>query len=115
MKRFILFSFLIINLFACKEDNDTSEIISIEDQEWYKELKTPCDENSICKTHIEKALYNNDTVYYTTLHGVLCDFAFRATLLSINGEVVKEYSSDNMTSFREEVTFIETIYKCDEN
>lgn len=100
-----------------KEDNSPGNktYVSVEDKEWYKNLMIPCDENAVCKTSIVKALFNADTVYYTTLSGPLCDPVFSATLLNSDGEVVKIYWYSEVSAFNREVTFIETTYRCDQH
>jgi hypothetical protein len=112
MKRFLLVSISAICLLACEKEKKIST--NVEGQEWYKNLMIPCNENTICKTSIIKALYKKDTVYYTALVGALCDPVFTATLLNSNGEVVKVYSGfSSKATFNEEVTYIETAYRCD--
>jgi hypothetical protein len=114
MKRLFLLSIILISFLACeKNDGNSLSSKNIEDQEWYKKLKIPCVQNSVCNTMIIKALYNNDTVYYTQLSGPLCDFDFSATLLNNDGKVIKEYYGSNaLTTFNNEVTYIKTTYKC---
>lgn len=112
----VILSLSLLPVSCHKEDNSVVETyVSVKDREWYRNLMTPCDENAICKTSIVKALFNGDTVYYTTLSGPLCDPVFSATLLNSDGEVVKTYWYSEVSAFNREVTFIETTYRCDQH
>lgn len=115
MKKYSVLLLVAIFCLACEKDENTVDAINIEDQEWYKEHAKPCQESDVCKTWINKALYNNDTVYYTSLSGPLCDPIFSVILRNNKGEVVKEYGYEELASYSEEVIFIETIYKCEED
>jgi hypothetical protein len=117
MKRIILVLFVIISFMACNKDEKNASLkhISVENEEWFINLKTPCSADDVCKTYVIQALYDNDTIYYTRLSGALCDPYFSAALLNSNGEVVKQYDGpDDLAAFNSEVTYIATVYKCDE-
>jgi hypothetical protein len=117
MKRIVLVLVVIIGFMACNKDEKNTSLkhFSVENDEWFINLKTACSDDAVCKTYIIQALYNNDTVYYSSLTGALCDPVFSAILLNSDGEVVKEYNgSEDLTAYNSEVTYLATVYKCDE-
>lgn len=100
---------------ACeKDDNKKPEYVDVTEQQWFKDLQVPCDESDICKLYINKGLHKGDTVYYTSLSGPLCDAVFSVVLLNVYGEVVKNYDATEMQEAFENLTHIETLYRCDE-
>jgi hypothetical protein len=105
----ILFAFLFCFSFVCCEKDP------LENKEWFKNLKKPCDKNTICKLRINKATYANNTVYFTSYAGALCDMYFTVSLLNGNGETVKTYTvPEEMDAFNNEVIFVKEIYRCDQ-
>ena len=116
MRRY-LFAYLFVLIFvSCEKDTSTDKYENLNDKEWFINLKTPCDENTVCKLRINKALYDNDTVYYSSYVGALCDMYFTVSLLNINGDIVKNYSGPvQLETFNNEVEFIETVYCCEDN
>jgi hypothetical protein len=116
MKKHLL-AYLLVLLFAsCEKDTSTDKFENLDDKEWFKNLKSPCDENTFCKLRINKALFDSDTVYYSSYVGALCDMYFTVSLLNINGDTIKSYSGpDKLETFNNEVVFIETIYRCEDN
>ena len=116
MKKHLL-AYLFVLLFAsCEKDTSTAKFENLDDKEWFINLKSPCDENTVCKLRINKALYENDTVYYSIYVGALCDMYFTVSLLNINGDTIKNYSEpDGFEAFNNEVVFVETIYRCEDN
>lgn len=111
----LILSFLFV---SCQKEIHSSiekTYIKVEDKEWYRNLMIPCNENTVCKTSIVKALFSGDTVYYTTLSGALCDPVFSATLLNVDGQVVKTYWYTDISAFNKEVTFIQTTFRCDQH
>ena len=105
---FILFT-------SCEQQNTTPPSDNIEDQDWYKELAKPCEENTICAIFIMQGLYNNDTVYFTSLSGPLCDPVFQVILYNKYGEVIRGFNYDEIAAFDSAVTDIKTIYRCDQD
>ena len=118
MNRIMLLTIVILSFTACKKDGNklSANRLKVENKEWFKNLQEPCNANEICKTYVNVGIYKGGTVYYSGMGGALCDTNFFIALLDANGEIVKEYgeTSDDMKSFYKEVTFIETIYRCDE-
>lgn len=113
MKRTIIILFTLVSLLSCQKDSSKESIAVIQDQEWFKELQVPCDENSICIMTINKGLYQERTVYYTAYHGALCDIYFNVSLMNLEGEVLKTYSGvEGLEDFNNEVTIVETVYTC---
>jgi hypothetical protein len=116
MKKHLLAYILVLFFASCEKDISTDKLENLDDQEWFKNLKSPCDENTVCKLRINKALYDSDTVFYSTYVGALCDQYFTVSLLNVNGDTIKSYSGpDKLETFNNEVGFIETIYRCEDN
>ncbi|WP_282035522.1 hypothetical protein [Saccharicrinis aurantiacus] len=116
MKKTIIILFAVVSIFSCQKDASKENSIILQDQEWFKELQVPCDENSICMMRINKALYQEDTVYYSIYVGALCDMVFSVSLMNLEGEVLKTYSGpDDLEDFNNEVTIVETVYSCTDN
>jgi len=109
MEKTTLSVILLLFFFACEKDEPST----VAKQQWFKDMKVPCDENSICKTSIQMARYQGTTVYFSSLYGGYCDPSFYVRLYNENGEVVKEYDEDNVFDFYSEVTGVMTIWKCD--
>lgn len=113
----MLLTFVMLSFTACNKDGKklSANRLKVENKEWFKNLQQPCNANDICKTIVNAATYKGGTVYYSMMVGELCDTNFIRVLLDANGKIVKEYKdAADMNSFYEEVTFVETIYRCDE-
>jgi hypothetical protein len=109
-------TFLLIILFGACEKDEPAHKYPPQDKEWFKNLQTPCDENTVCKLRINKALYESDTVYYSTFVGALCDMFFTVSLLNVDGDTIKSYIGPyEADSFYNEVLFIETLYRCEDS
>jgi hypothetical protein len=115
MRKISIILVVTMSLFACKKDNQDNSEINIEEQKWFIDLKTTCDANAICFTHIVKSLYKKDTVYYSVLSGPLCDPVFHIVLLNQNGIVIKEYNYNDISAFNNEVEYIKTVYRCEDH
>ncbi len=114
--RRILFLFAIVLFFvSCEKDSSKDDCTNVEQMEWFKEIKKPCDEYTICKLRIHKGLYNEDTVYFTSFVGALCDMVFTASIVNINGDTLRSYEGpEDLVNFSNEVQFLETIYRCEQ-
>ena len=115
MKKILVALSLTLFFISCEKESFNLQYINVENVEWFKELKTPCDEPTICKLRINKGLFAGDTIYFTTYVGALCDMYFTASLINIHGDTLKNYSGpDDFDNFNNEVQFIETIYRCED-
>lgn len=105
---------LLFLIVSCDDDSKENTSNKLEDQQWFKDLQQPCDEDVICKIIVQKGIYNNDTVYYTILSGALCDAVYNINLHDLHGNIVKHYDYTEMNLFFDEVEYLETVYRCDE-
>jgi len=103
MKKFLVYLLICVGISSCRKENS----------DWLQQMKVPCDENTICKTSIYKAIYNHEPVVYSILSGALCDPYFSVQLHNLNGDVIKSYSGPNdLSAFGKEVTDQILIYTC---
>jgi hypothetical protein len=116
MKKILIYLFIFIGILSCRKEDSSDKggvIATLNQKAWFQQMKVPCDANTICKTSIYKAQYNNETVVYSILGGALCDPYFSVQLRNLNGEVVKNYSGPyDLSPFEKEVTNKELIYIC---
>ncbi|HEX2920186.1 MAG TPA: hypothetical protein VHO50_03375 [Bacteroidales bacterium] len=117
MKNLFLVIIVLFLLINCERSEKKEPVMScnvenpLEDLPWLKELKntlTGC----TCEISIIQALYQNETVFYTTLTDYLCDGVFHVELMDCSGAVIKEYNIGNAGLFNTEVTELNVIHKC---
>lgn len=114
MEKTILLLFVLALVVACEKENTPVEYVDVEKEDWYINLKAPCEEDDVCKTTIVKAVYKKDTVYYTTMVGPLCDNFFYVEILNNKGELIKKYDYTSVEEFSKELTTVSVVYRCDE-
>ncbi len=76
---------------------------------WVKNLTASMDE-SLCITSLYQATYNGQTVYYTAITDISCEYIPGETLLGCEGETVKRYNSSQQQAFAAEVSVVKTLY-----
>jgi hypothetical protein len=82
-------------------------------EEWVNQEIANCkDGNPICHTSILQGLYNDMPVFFSDLHGALCDPVFRISLRDCTGDTIKEYSYTDQQKFYEEVKIVKVLYTC---
>ena len=76
---------------------------------WVKTLTATMDK-SVCTESLFQATYNGQTVYYTAITDIYCDYIPGETLLGCEGETVKRYNSSQQQAFANEVSVVKTLY-----
>lgn len=118
MKKILIYFFIFIGLLSCRKEDSSDKggvIATLNQKEWFQQMKVPCDENTICKTRtiIYMAQYNKEPVVYSVRSSAVCDYSFSVQLRNLNGEVVKNYNGPyDLSAFEREVTNKELIYMC---
>lgn len=114
MKKIPFLILIAVFFTACTKDNVSDKDKDVKNQKWFKEFQTPCEESTVCKLRINKALYITDTVYFVSYTGPLCDMYFSVTLINIDGDTIKSYSGpEEVAIFDSEIKNIQTIYWCE--
>ena len=126
MKKVLLFSLLFTLIFSCtKEENGVIANSEFETENactageplelnWIQDLKEElnCGEYA-CEVSILKSEYESETVFYVQMTDPLCYGFSEIDLYNCNGEIIKEFTKEESSSFvnNEEHEF-EKIFSC---
>jgi hypothetical protein len=116
MKKILFYvSVCALILVSCKNNENPIPECSVENPleelEWLKEIKNSLN-NCTCQISILQGKYRESTVFYLMITDPLCNSVFQVTLWDCNGNVVKEYKSEDADVFSSEVELINNIYTC---
>ena len=108
----VIIAFFLLN---CKKEkrNECNVNDPLTELSWMKELKKQVDDNcNSCEVFIIQAIYDDRTVYYTSVTDPLCNSIFGVALLNCDGQLIKNYNDANKDDFYSQVSDRKKLYSC---